>query len=306
MNYKRLAIVSGVIAGVAATGLGTAYALQRPKAAWMCGKKPEGASYIFKSGNEYIIAYPANTYNTNSFLLTGADQRIPKRWKPDNTKKIEILSSGFQYLTSYDYDGGTSSTFVTSFNTDKGLLSSKNVDSKEAPSSEKCTKVDWASADSDTAGKLSGVPLEYLKLRSRMVDLLNPKLGEKDFNVKLADAAMNIKNGEYSVYKLLSSIDRKELNTDQIDTVEQAKKKLLNSTSSETTIWESNSMFTYYPSNETEQSARERCSRPSSSLAYYTGNGYEIVSSNAENKSMGKGLQCQGTFYLLRKEGYID
>lgn len=281
--------------------------LQKPKSVWKCGKKSNNLSYIFKTGDEYIIGFPENTLSINSILISSLDQKLPKRWKllgpwESNTiNKLEVLDSGFKYSNSSGSEGMT-----TTFDAKKGLLTETELFSSSAPRSVKCIKVDWGTATSEIGGALSGVPLKYLLLRSRMVELLNPKLGDKSFNIELAYYLTDIKNGEYSVYKLLSSLDRKDLTTENIDAMEQAKKKLLSSSSDEKSIWESSGMFTFYRDRVSEDAAREQCNRPSENLAYYTNDGYEIISSDSVTKDMGYGTSCQGTFYLLKKEGYID
>jgi hypothetical protein len=302
MDKRKTLITSTIGAALLAAMFGVAYSMQKPRTAWICGKKSEGANYIFKSGNEYILAYPENTYSSNSYLISSAEQKVPKRWKPENSTNIEAGDKGFEY--KYSYGGG--SDWKTTFNTDKGLLTDKEIASSTAPSSRKCVKVEWDAAASDNEGRLSGVPIKYLELRSRLIDLFNPKLGNKNLNVELAESLTETKNGEYGVYKMLSSLDRNSLNTDQIDTMEQSKKKLLSSSSQETTLWEHSGRLTYFPNQTTVERAREACNNASSSLSSYTSDGYEIVSSSAEEKDMGDGIKCQGTFYLLKKEGYID
>lgn len=305
MQKKHFIAVGAIATTLLAVAAGTAYALEKPKKAWICGKKTEGPAYIFKSGDEYIVAYPENTYGTNSYLITSNQEKLPKKWKPENSKTPTVNDSGFKYTSTYDY-GNSISSSTTTFDIKRNLLSTKQDGSKEAPYSQKCIAQVWSDASSETEGKITGVPLDYLLQRTKLLEFLNPKLGDKEFNIKLADSLKDTPNGEYSVYKLLSSLDRSKLTTEQIDTVDQAKKKLLASSSNETTLWESSGMFTYNSSQESEESARQRCNAVSSSLSSYTSDGYEIVSSSAETKNRGWGLECQGTFYLLRKEGYID
>lgn len=302
MKKAKVIVSAAVVASVLAGTVGVAYSVQKNKAVWICGKKSEGAHYIFKTGNEYIITYPENAYGINSYLVSSVDQKVPKRWKPENSKRVETEGSGFKYKYSYSPE----TTYTIKFDTDKGLLTDKEDGSKSAPSSKKCIKLQWDTAIAENEGKLSGVPLKYLDQRSRLIDILNPKLGNKKFNIALADSLTDAKNGEYSVYKLLSSLDRNVLNSDQIDTIEQSKKKLLNSSSQEATIWESTGMFTFYSSNNSEDEARAQCNRISTPRTNYTSEGYEVISSNAADKTMGGGTVCQGTFLLLKKEGYID
>lgn len=300
MKKKKVIASTAILASVLAGIVGAAYSVQKPKAAWICGKKSYDISYIFKTGNEYIITYPERG---NSYLVSSVDQKVPKRWKPENSKSVETDGTGFQYKYSYSPE---TTYAIIKFDTDKGLLTDKEDGSKSAPSSKKCIKLQWDIAIAENEGKLSGVPLKYLEQRSRLLDILNPKLGNKKFNIALANSLTEAKNGEYSVYKLLSSLDRNELNSDQIDTIEQSKKKLLNSSSEEATIWESTGMFTFYRSNNSEDEARAQCDRISTDRTLYTSEGYEIISSNAEDKKMSGGTVCQGTFMLLKKEGFID
>jgi len=302
MDKRGFLITSAIGASLLAATFGVAYSIQKTRSAWICGKKSEGASYIFRTGNEYILAYPENTYSSNSYLISSTDQKLPKRWKPENSTNVKADNNGFEY--KYSYGGG--SDWKTAFNVEKGLLTDKEIASSTAPNSKKCVKVEWDTATSENEGKLSGVPLKYLESRSRLIDLFNPRLGDKSLNLELAELLRETKNGEYGVYKMLSSLDRNSLNTDQLDTMEQSKKKLLSSSSQETTIWEHSGRLTYFPNRTTVERAREECNNASSSLGNYTSEGYEIVSSSAEEKDMGDGIKCQGTFYLLKKEGYID
>jgi len=305
---KKRLLASIVIAAslTAITGSGwAAYSLEKERQAWTCGKQDGEKFYIFRSGDEYVSAYPDQSSPVNSYLISTLDQLVPKRWRRENQKNLRASSEGYEF-TTISSEGDSNWEIKVSFVASSGLLLNRTINTKDAPSTVQCKSTPWSNAEEKVQGKLTGAPLNYLINRRKQLEFLNPKLGNPDFNKELASALIESPNSEYSVYKLLSSLDRNKMTTEQLDAMDQAKKKLLSSTSQEVTLWEHGGKFTYYPDNESEDSARQRCNAISESLYQYTSDGYEIVSSNPENKPMGRRLECQGTFYLLKKEGYID
>lgn len=306
MNKQKI-LISAAIASATFLGLAAvALTIDKPRRAWECGKQNEGGFYILKSGDEFIEAYPGKTYSVNSQLISNTAPSMPKRWKPENIKTDPVINDeGFEYTSVYTYEGDET-RYKTIFSAPKNLHTRRQVDSKEAPNSTKCIPIPWDEAASELQGRLTGVPVEYLIARSKLVEAINPKLGSQELNTKLANTLLDTNGADYSIYKLLSALDRNKLTTDQLDTIDQSKKKLLDSSSQESTIWEHSGRFVYYSSHENEQQASNRCNSVSSNLYSYTSQGYEIASSNPEVKEMGWGLKCQGTFYLLKKAGYID
>jgi len=304
-----------------------AFAVKKDQRAWICGKKSDYPTYILKSGDEYIVANPSDTYSdANSRLISFQQENIPKKWLPDGVIKSSVKSDkdGFSYTSEYSGERGDASKTKTSFAAKQGLLTYSYPGTKNVPNTTRCNPLVWTDVQSDLQS-LSGVPVIYLSKRNQLFEPLNPKLGQPDFNVFLANSLVDAPKSDYSVYKLLSVLPREKLKTEQLDQMDQAKKNLIVSTSSQQAFWEYENDFTYNYNGEVwkqmaEEAARLKCNNENeNSSATLLSEGYEIVSSVPQVKEFGwmkhtfedgswvsYKVDCKGKYFVMKKEGFID
>ena len=326
---KRKAITLACVGATLLVGslAAAAFAVKKEQRSWICGKKSDYPTYILKSGDEYIIANPSDTYSdVNSRLISPQQDNVPKKWLPDGVKKSSIKADndGFSYTSEYSGERGDASKTKTTFATRQGLLTYSYPGTKNVPTTTRCTPLVWTDVQSDLQN-LSGVPVVYLAKRNLLFEPLNPKLGQPDFNVFLANSLVDVPKPDYSVYKLLSVLPREKLKTEQLDQMDQAKKKLIVSTSSQQAFWEYENDFTYSHGGEpwkqmAEEAARIKCNNENeNSSSTLLSEGYEIVSSVPQVKEFGWSkhtfddgswvrykVDCKGKYFVMKKEGFID
>jgi hypothetical protein len=327
MPPKKL-LTASIAAVLLVTTLGAvaAFTLKKTQKAWICGKKSEYPTYVLSSGNEYILAYPKDAYSAvNSYLVSLDTDQAPKRWLPEGIARSSIKSNseGFSYTTKV-LDGPESSGSKTTFSSKAGLLTISSLNAKEVPSSQRCTPAAWADVQSDLQST-RGVPVAYLDKRILLLEMLNPKLGQVEFNTHLANSLVEAPKSDYSIYKLLSVLPRDKLKTEQLDQIDQAKKNLIVATSSQQAFWEYENDFTYGYNGEewksmAEEAARLKCEGENEgSSGTLLADGYEIVSSVPQVKEFGwmkhdfdNGswvrfkVDCKGKYFVMKKEGFID
>jgi len=326
VNRKLILSVCAGVVLTASAAVATTFSLKKEQRSWICGKKSDYPTYILKSGNEYIIADPSDTYSdVNSRLISPQQDNVPKKWFPDGVKKSSIKANndGFSYILDSDRGGDASKTKAT-FATRQGLLTYSFPGSKNVPMTTQCTPLAWTDVQSDLQN-LSGVPVIYLAKRNLLFEPLNPKLGEPGFNVLLANSLVDAPKPDYSVYKLLSVLPREKLKTEQLDQIDQAKKKLIVATSSQQAFWEYENNFTYYYKGEewkkmAEEAASIKCNNENeNSSSTLLSEGYEIISSAPQVKEFGWSnhtfddgswvrykVDCKGKYFVMKKDGFID
>lgn len=327
-NRKVILSVCAGAALLAGSLAVAAFTIKKEQRAWICGKKSEYPTYILKSGDEYIVANPSDTYSdVNSRLVSLQQENIPKKWLPEGIIKssIKLDKDGFSYTSEFSGERLVeSSKTKTSFAARQGLLTNSYPGTKNVPNTTRCNPIVWTDAQSDLQS-LSGVPVSLLAKRNLLFEPLNPKLGQTDFNIDLANSLIDAPKSDYSVYKLLSVLPREKLKTEQLDQMDQAKKKLIVSTSSQQAFWEYENDFTYsYGDVEwkqmAEEAARQKCNNENEkSSSTLLSEGYEIVSSAPQVKEFGWSkhtfdngswvkykVDCKGKYFVMKKEGFID
>lgn len=311
------AVASGGVISALLLVVGPSRAIQ----AYSCGKDKE-IEYIIKSGNEFIIANPSNEWSRNSFLVSREIPNIPKNWLFRGIPVKSSTSNGFQLEDSKpDRD-----IKLIDFNAVSGILTinygrrSLKVSTITCKPTGEFTKL---------AASANNVPLEYLTLRQNNISLLNPRFGQKDFNLLLYGVIKQKENSTYSVYSLLSSMPEGSLTGDQSIAMKEARNKLIEANSSDVEVWEYNNTGRYsweFPNEEGEAKRLSIAwcnSQQYANTGEYTSKGYKIINSTPEIRSSGGFVrenypdgrfsgyvnytaECNGTNYKLRKTGGVD
>jgi len=311
------AVASGGLLAAIVLGIGPNRTLQ----AYSCGIDKD-IEYIIKSGREFVIVNPSNQWSRNSFLVSQETPSVPKNWLFRGIPVKASTNDGFQLEDSkpdrhIKLAAFTAVTGVLTINYGRSNLKTSSITCK--PYSD-ITKLVSAA---------NNVPVQYLSLRQNNISLLNPRLGQKDFNLLLYAAIKSKENSTYSIYHLLSSMPGNSLTGDQSLAMKEARDKLIEANSSEVDVWEYNGTGRYSWQYPNEKGEAERLSiawcndQQYSSTRDYTSKGYKIVSSIPEQRSSGGYVrenypdgrfagyvnytaECNGTNYRLRKTGGVD
>ncbi len=311
------AVASGGVISVLILGVGPKRSIQ----IYSCGDDKE-MEYIIKSSNEFIIVNPTNKWSRNSFLVSREIPNVPKNWLFRGIPVKSSTSSGFQ-LEDNKPDRHIK---LAEFNADSGVLTVNYGRSSLKTSSVTCKP----SGDiPKLTASANNVPVEYLSLRQHNISLLNPRLGQKDFNLLLYSAIKPKEHSTYSTYTLLSSMPEGSLTGDQSLVMKEARDKLIEANSSDIDLWEYNNTGRYSWQFPNEKGEAERLSiawcnsQQYASTGEYTSKGYKIISSSPELRSSGGFIrenypdgrfsgylnytaECNGTNYKLKKTGGVD
>lgn len=304
----------------AATATVAALTLKRNLTIYQCDKEKE-PEVIIKSGPEYILANPGSDWQRNSFLVSSESRDLPANWlfyglaiTASNDRGFSLQATEKRpYIRSVTFDASTG-TLIKSY----------------GPEALKPDKIACRTSTelAPLAQALNNVPLDYLLLRNKLIPFLNPRLGQKDFNLALQASIRGKDHGTYSTYKLLSALNANDLTGEQKLNMEEAREELIKTNSATTTVWEYDGTYTYWWEFENEKSeasrhARDWCaSQQYESTSDYTSKGYEISSSEAEKMSndwqkhlypdgrfsgyVKFKVDCNGRRYSLIKEGSVD
>lgn len=308
------AILAVATAGVAA------FALKRSITIYQCDKDKE-PEIIVKSGPEYILANPSTDWQRNSFLVSSEASAPPLNWLFHGLATAASNNEGFSlqasekrpYIRTISFDALTGTLLKT-----------------YGPKDQKPEKI-LCRTSSDLAPlaqSLNNVPLDYLLLRNKLIDFLNPSLGQKKFNLALYDLIRGKDHSTYSTYKLLAGLNANDLTGEQKLEMEQARETLIKANSHSTTVWEYDGTYTYRWEFENEKSEASKhagnwCSNQQfETTGEYTSKGYEIVSSESEQSSSdwqkhlypdGRfsgyvkfKVDCNGRRYSLTKTGSVE
>lgn len=310
-------ITAGAIAAGMILGLGS----KRKIEVYSCSTD-KNIEYIVKSGPEYLIVNPSYEWGRNSFLVSKETSSIPKNWlflgipvKTAGSQGFELIATEANpYIKSVDFNSD-SLKLVVGF----GAKGAKP----------------WATT-CKTSGNLekirsaaNNVPVEYLLGRMNNLSFLNPSLGQKDFNLALYNILKSKKNSTYSVYQLLAGLPVNALTGNESLVMRAAREDLIKENSNEIPLWEFNGTYRYYwqfanESGEANINAGNWCKgQQYGNIAEYTSKGFKVVSSTPEVRSSGGWVrqdypdgrfsgfvnykaECDGTNYLLKKEGTVD
>ena len=304
---------------VAAAGL-AAFTLKRSVTIYQCDKEKE-PEIIVKSGPEYILANPSINWQRNSFLVSNEAQGLPVNWLFYGLTTSASNNQGFNLQAS------EKNPYIRTINFDAttGTLVKTYAPKDQKPEKILCrTTTDLASLPQ----ALNNVPIDYLLLRNKLVGFLNPRLGQKNFNLALYDKVHGKEHGTYSIYKLLAALNANNLTGEQKLEMEEARAALIKANSQSTSVWEYDNTYTYWWEFENEKSeasrhAGEWCSNQQfESTSDYTSKGYDIASSESEKMSSdwqkhlypdGRfsgyvkfKVDCNGRRYNLTKTGSVD
>lgn len=311
------AVASGGVISALILGVGPNRSIQ----AYSCGDDKE-IEYIIKSGNEFIIVNPTNKWSRNSFLVSSETPNVPKNWLFRGIPVKSFTSSGFQ-LEDKKPDRHIK---LAEFNANSGVLTVNYSRSSLKTLSLTCKPTN---AIPKLAASANNAPVEYLLLRQHNISLLNPRLGQKDFNLLLYDAIKSKEHSTYSVYSLLSSMPEGSLTGDQSLAMKEARDKLIEANSSNVDLWEYNNTGRYSWQFPNEKGEAERLSiawcnsQQYANTGEYTSKGYKIIGSTPEIRSsdgfiretypdgrfagyVNYTAECNGTNYKLRKTGGVD
>jgi len=311
------AVASGGVMAALILGIGPKRTLQ----AYSCGNDKD-IEYIIKSGSEFVIVNPSNEWSRNSFLVSREVQDVPKNWLFRGIPVKASTHDGFQiedtkpdrHIKLAAFNAGTG---VLTVNYGRSTLKTSSITCKPYTDIPKLVLA------------ANNVPVEYLTLRQNNISLLNPRLGQKDFNLLLYAAIKSKEHSTYSVYHLLSRMPDSSLTGDQSLAMKEARDKLIDANSSEVEVWEYSGTGRYSWQYPNEKGEAERLSiawcndQQYSSTGDYTSKGYKIVNSTPEQRSSGGYVrenypdgrfagyvnytaECNGTNYKLRKTGGVD
>ena len=326
MGQVRPQLVVATAAGALLTGVVVASVIisvgnKRETVAFECSKDRD-IQYIIKSGAEYVIMNPSDQENRNSFLVSKEVSTIPKNWLYRNIPVSASSDKGFSLIASDSKPYIKSVTFDTASSTLKINYGVKG------------TKL-WSSICKPSRGieqlrlAANNFPVEYLLSKQSPIPLLNPRLGEKQFNLALYNAIKDKKGATYGIYQLLSGLPERELTANESLAMKEARSALVKANSSEMDIWiyDRTGRYTWQYENEKSVAndlAIKWCEdQQYSTLEEYTAKGYKIVSSGTESKSsdgwvredfpdgrfsgyVNYQAECNGTRYSLRLEGSVD
>ena len=311
------AVASGVVMASLILGIGTKKILK----AYSCGNDKD-IEYIIKSGSEFVIVNPSNEWSRNSFLVSSEAPNVPKNWL---FRSIPVKASTNDRFLLEDSKPDRHIK-LAGFNADKGVLTIDYGPSGLKTSSIVCKPY---SEIPRLISAANNVPVEYLTLRPNKLSLINPRLGEKEFNLLLYEAIKHKAHSTYSVYNLLSSMPDRLLTGYQRIAMKEARDKLIDANSSEVEVWEYSGTGRYSWEYQNEREEAERLSiawcnaQQYSNTRDYTSKGYEVIRSTPEERSSGGYVResypdgrfagyvnytavCNGTSYKLRKTGGVD
>lgn len=311
------AVATGGVLAAFILGFGKKKTLQ----AYSCGNDKD-IEYIIKLGSEYVIVNPTNEWSRNSFLVSREIPNTPKNWLFRGIPVKTATDEGFE-IEDKRPDRHIK---MVNFKTKIGALTVNYGRNTLKTTSITCKPYE------DLPKLLSAAnnfPVEYLTLRQNNISFLNPRLGQKDFNLLLYAAIKPKEHSTYSVYNLLSNLPDSSLTGDQSLAMKEARDKLIEANSSEVEVWEYSGRVRYYWEFANEKGEAERLSiawcndQQHSNTSNYTSKGYKIVSSTPEQRSSGGFVredypdgrffgyvnykaECNGTNYKLRKTGGVD
>ena len=310
-------ITVGAIAASLILGLGN----NRKVEVYSCSLE-KNIEYIVKSGPEYLIVNPSHERKRNSFLVSKETSSIPNNWLYLGMPIKTVSNQGFElkayepkpYIKSVEFSG-KSLKLIIKFGA-KGI---KPWETICKPSG------NLASVQSSA----NNVPVEYLLGRQSNLQFLNPNIGQKDFNLALYNAIKSKKNSTYSVYQLLAGLPVNALTGNESLVMKAAREELIKANSSEFPLWEFNGTYRYnwQYANENDEAnthAGNWCrGQQYENITDYTSKGFKVVSSKPEVRSSGGWVrqdypdgrfngyvnykaECDGTNYLMKKEGSVD
>lgn len=311
------AVLTGVVVASFIIGVGN----KRETVAFECSKDRD-IQYIIKSGAEYIIINPSDQESRNSFLVSKEVSTIPRNWLFRNMPVSASSDKGFSlttsdskpYIKSITFDTGSSALRIN-----YGVMGTK-------PWTSICRPSQGMERLRATA---NNIPVEYLLSKQSPIPVLNPRLGQKQFNLVLYNAIKDKKGATYAIYQLLSGLPERELTANESLAMKEARSALIKANSSEMDIWiyDGNGRYTWEYENEkpvASDLAIKWCEdQQYSSLQEYTAKGYKIISSGTETRSsdgwvredfpdgrfsgyVNYQAECNGTRYSLRLEGSVD
>lgn len=323
LKPQLIAVVAAgsITAGAIAAGLILIFGSKRKIEVYSCSTDQD-IEYIVRSGPEYLIVNPSYEWGRNSFLVSKETRSIPKNWLFLGIPIKTVSNQGFEldasepkpYIRRVEFNGES-----LRLNVDYGAKEAKDW-TAICKLSENLSKIQSAA---------NNAPVEYLLGRQSNLPIINPNLGQKDFNLALYHAMKSKKNLTYSVYQLLAGLPVNALTGNESLVMKAAREELIKANSNEIYLWEFNSTYRYNwqfasESGEANTHAGNWCrGQQYGNISDYTTKGFKVVSSIPELRSSGGWIrqdypdgrfsgyvnyksECDGTNNLLKKEGSVD
>ena len=335
VNARKVIAVTGasLIIGAAASYMLIDNSLKRTLSVWTCTKEPR--SYpeihsILKSGAEFIIVNPQESWRRNSFLVSQEMSQTPLNWRLRGLRTERSQWSGFK-LVSND---ATKYPIIAQvkFNAVSGMLSIKYGKSKEGYKQDDINVTCKPTGSYyQLASKANNVPLGYLKGRSSKGFFMIPDLSDKEFNASLLSEIRSKENSEYAQYQLLSSRAASQVDAEERSIMQRLKEELIESNTRKATVWEFDGSYRFnwqrqYPNErqEADNNAGEWCrGNQYTTRNEFLKQGYRVVSSRPDQRSTYGWAQkrysngrfggyvnykayCDGTTYELKLSGGVD
>jgi hypothetical protein len=311
------AILFGATSAIVIIALNT----KRQPVLYRCDKE-NLVEYILASGSEYMIVNPSDSRSRNSFLISREANTNHRDWLFYGIPTTSADTKGFALRASEQYPYIHSLTFDAN---QRKLNIKYGKDGKR----EKKLLCSQSSDYSRVIEAANNVPVEYILTRNSPLPFLNPRLGEKSFNISLYNAIKLKRHSEYAQYQLLSGLPESQLSAGQKALIGDLKRKLIQANSSQASVWEFSGSYRYSweylnEKGEAHDNAGNWCrSQQYYNVDDYTKAGFKIISTQANMLSTNGWVRqdypdgrfsgyvnykadCDGITYSLTKEGSVD
>ena len=307
------------------------YSLKRELAIFTCTQ--DKSSYpeihtILKSGPEYIIVNPNETWTRNSFLVSKDVKETPLNWRLRGLKTARSQWSGFR-LESND---GTKNPIIREVSFDASTQRLAITHNKDAngykPDDVNVTCKQQGNYHA-LASKANNVPLGYIRGRSGKGLFMMPGLANNTFNASILNELKGKENSEYGQYQLLSRRILSQMDAEERSLMENLKEGLISRNTRQATVWEFAGTYRYWwqygnEKQEANNNAGDWCrGNQYSTRSEYENQGYKLSSSRPDKRStygwakklypdgryagyVNYKAECDGTTYELKLAGTVD
>lgn len=288
---------------------------------------------IVRSGPEYVIVNPSNTWRKNSYAVSKEIPNAPYNWRLRGLDTKNAQWSGFKIVANEAEKQPIVKeiTFETSSRVLNVKYGTNNYNGyKPEDITITCKKEEYYA---ELAKQANNFPIEYLEGRTSGLALTMPGLDNKRFNESLLKVMQERENSDYTQYQLLNLRKVASLSSTEKDSLEKLRDKLIERNTRRRVVWEFSGDFRgwhqpQFPNEayEARNNAREWCkSHQDYTRSDYTKKGYVVVGSNYQrrgnrnwgwiHKNYPKGrfggyvkykAECDGTNYELEKKGTVD
>ena len=333
LTTRTIAVIAGtaISLGVAGSYILIINSLKRELTVFTCAKDPNSypdVHTIIKSGPEYIIVNPGETWTRNSFLVSKDLAETPLNWRLKGLKTEHARWSGFQ-IRSNEVTKNPIIEKVT-FDTASRRLSIKHGKNGSGykPEDISITCKEGGNYYA-VASRANNVPIGYLKGRSSASHFMMPTLRDKAFNTSLVNEIKTKDNSEYGQYQLLSARVLSQMDTEERSKMERLREGLIKNNTRSATVWEFAGSYRYWwefanEKQEADNNAGDWCRDSQySTRDEFEKKGYKQVSSRPDKRStygwakklypdgrfagyVNYKAECDGTTYELRLTGSVD